>query len=99
MFSAVAKRKRLYRVLVQEVPFFWQVPAVVAARERLQELAFRARSLRAAKDVSPHVEAMTYLMPIMVANAVVDSVIRPPQGLEPQSLELALVDAVKRLVG
>jgi AcrR family transcriptional regulator len=99
MFAAVAKRKRLYCVLVQEVPFFWQVPAVVAARENLQQLALRARSLRAAEPISPHVEAMTYLVPIMVANAVVDSVIRPPQGLEPQALELALVHAVRRLVG
>ena len=99
MFAAVAKRKRLYSVLVQEVPFFWQVPAVVAAQERLRELALRARSLRAANDVSPHVEAMTDLMPIMVAHAVVDSVIRPPQGLDPQALERALVDAVRRLVG
>jgi AcrR family transcriptional regulator len=99
MFAAVAKRKRLYCVLVQEVPFFWQVPAVVTAREHLQQLALRARSLRAAPDVSPHVEAMTYLMPIMVANAVVDSVIRPPHGLDPQALEHALVDAVRRLVG
>jgi AcrR family transcriptional regulator len=98
MFSAVGKRKRLYSVLVQEVPFFWQVPAVVAARERLQELSSRARSLRAVQDVSPHADAMTYLMPIMVAHAVVDSVIRPPQGLEPQALERALVDAVRRLV-
>jgi AcrR family transcriptional regulator len=99
MFATVAKRKRLYRVLVQEVPFFSQVPAVVAARERLHELALRARSLRAAEAASPHVEAMTYLIPIMVANAVVDSVISPPPGLDPQSLELALVDAVRRLVG
>jgi AcrR family transcriptional regulator len=98
MFTAVAKRKRLYSVLVQEVPFFWQVPAVVAAREQLHELALRARSLRPAQDVTPHVEAMTYLMPIMVANAVVDSVIRPPSGLPPEALERALVDAVKRLV-
>ena len=99
MFTAVAKRKRLYSVLVQEVPFFWQVPAVVAARERLQELAFRARSLRAAKEEAPYADAMTYLMPIMVAHAVVDSVIRPPKGIEPQALERALVDAVRRLVG
>jgi AcrR family transcriptional regulator len=98
MFAAIAKRKRLYSVLVQEVPFFWQVPAVVQARERLHELALRARALRAAEEVSPHVEAMTYLIPIMVAHAVVDSVIRPPQGLEPQALERALVDAVRRLV-
>ena len=99
MFTAIEKRKRLYSVLVQEVPFFWQVPAVVAARERLLQLALRARSLRAAADVSPHAEALTYLMPIMVANAVVDSVIRPPEGLEPRALELALIDAVRRLTG
>jgi AcrR family transcriptional regulator len=98
MFVAVGKRKRLFSVLVQEVPFFWQVPAVVEAREQLQQLAFRARSLRAAEEVSPHVEAMTYLMPIMVAHAVVDSVVRPPRGLDAPALERALVDAVKRLV-
>ena len=98
MFAAIAKRKRLYSVLVQEVPFFWQVPAVVEARERLQQLALRARSLRRTADAAPHVEAMTYLMPIMVAHAVIDSVIRPPHGLETQALELALVDAVKRLM-
>jgi AcrR family transcriptional regulator len=98
MFAAIAKRKRLYSVLVQEVPFFWQVPAVVQARERLLELAVRARSLRAADMAAPHVEAMTYLVPIMVAHAVLDSVIRPPQGLPPHALELALADAVKRLV-
>ena len=98
MFAAIAKRKRLFSVLVQEVPFFWQVPAVAQARERLHQLALRARSLRRAADASPHVEAMTYLMPIMVAHAVIDSVIRPPEGLDPQALELALVDAVKRLM-
>jgi hypothetical protein len=41
---------------------------------------------------------MTYLMPIMVAHAVLDSVVRPPQGLEAEALESALIDAVKRLV-
>jgi hypothetical protein len=41
---------------------------------------------------------MTYLLPIMVAHAVIDSVIRPPDGLDPQALEMALVDAVKRLM-
>jgi AcrR family transcriptional regulator len=98
MFTAVAKRRRLYKVLVQEVPFFWQVPAVVTARERLRELAFRARSLRGDNDASSLAAAMTYLMPIMVANAVVDSVIRPPADLPAQALEHALIDAVKRLV-
>jgi AcrR family transcriptional regulator len=98
MFVAVGKRKRLFSVLVQEVPFFWQVPAVVEANAQLQELAFRARSLRAAEELSPHVEAMTYLMPIMVSHAVVNSVVRPPKGLQVQALESALVDAVRRLV-
>lgn len=99
MFTAVSKRKRLYSVLVQEVPFFWQVPAVVAAREQLLALSVSARALRPAEKASPHLEAMTYLMPIMVANAVIDSVIRPPEGLPPEALEAALVDTVKRLVG
>jgi AcrR family transcriptional regulator len=98
MFAAIAKRKRLFRVLVQEVPFFWQVPAVAQARDRLKQLALRARSLQSAADASPHVEAMTYLLPIMVAHAVIDSVIRPPDGLDPQALEQALVEAVKRLM-
>jgi AcrR family transcriptional regulator len=98
MFSAIEKRKRLYSVVVQEVPFFWQVPGVVAARERLRQLALRARSLQDPASVSPHAEAMTYLMPIMVANAVIDSVIRPPHEIEAQALERALVDAVRRLV-
>jgi AcrR family transcriptional regulator len=98
MFVAIAKRKRLFRVLVQEVPFFWQVPAVAQTKERLQQLALQARSLRRVVGASPHVEAMTYLMPIMVAHAVIDSVIRPPDGLDPQALERALVDAVNRLI-
>ena len=98
MFQAITKRKRLFSVLVQEVPFFWQTPCVLSARARLHELALRARALNAANDAGPHVEAMTHLMPIMVAHAVLDSVLRPPQGLEPEALERALIDAVKRLV-
>lgn len=98
MFAVIAKRKALFSVLIQEVPFFWQVPAVVEAREGLLQLARRARSLRAAPDESPHAEAMTYLIPIMVAHAVIDSVVHPPQGLEGQALEHALVDAVRRLI-
>lgn len=97
MFAAIAKRKRLFSVLVQEVPFFWQVPSVLAARAHLHELSLRARALTCS-DRAPHFEAMTYLMPIMVAHAVLDSVIRPPQGLQPEALERALIDAVKRLV-
>jgi len=97
MFTAIAKRKRLFSVLVQEVPFFWQVPSVLEARAHLHELSLRARALTC-NDAAPHVEAMTYLMPIMVAHAVIDSVIRPPQGLDAEDLERALIDAVKRLV-
>lgn len=99
MFTALEKRKRLFSVLVQEVPFFWLVPGVVAARARLHELSVRARALNPATEVAPHRDAMTYLMPVMVAHAVIDSVIRPIQGLPPRALELALIDAVKRLVG
>ena len=97
MFAAISKRKRLFSVLVQEVPFFWQVPSVLAARAHLHELAMRARALTAT-ELALHTEAMTYLMPIMVAHAVLDSVVRPPAGLDARALESALVHAVKRLV-
>lgn len=99
MFAVIHKRKRLFSVLVQEVPFFWQVASVRAARSRLRELSYRARALSSTAGASPHTEAMTYLMPIMVAHAVIDSVIRPPRDLEGAALEAALIDAVKRLVG
>jgi AcrR family transcriptional regulator len=99
MFAVIAKRKRLVSVLVQEVPFFWQVPAVKAARARLYALSVRGRALNVRGMPAPHMEAMTYLMPVMVANAVIDAVIRPPSGVSGEALEAALIDAVKRLVG
>jgi AcrR family transcriptional regulator len=96
MFAAIDRRKRLVGVLVSEVPFFWQVPAVQASRARLYHLSRRARALSPGER--PHREAMTHLMPVMVANAVIDSVVRPPAGIAPEALRAALIDAVKRLV-
>jgi AcrR family transcriptional regulator len=98
MFGTIARRKRLASVLVQEVPFFWQVPAVRVARARLHALSIRARALRSHSEGRPHLEAMTHLMPIMIATAVLDSVIRPPPGLDGGAVQSALIDAVKRLV-
>ena len=45
MFAAITKRKRLFSVLVQEVPFFWQVPSVLDARAHLHSLSLRAQAL------------------------------------------------------
>lgn len=97
MFEAIEKRRRLVAVLVQEVPFFWQVPAVQDARAVLVQLSRRGRPLRRGAP-SPHLEAMTHLMPIMVANAVIDSVVRPPAELSAAELRAALVDAVHILL-
>jgi hypothetical protein len=97
MFRAIAERKRLFSVLLQAVPFFWQTPSVLAARALVRVGVSRTRGRRW-NEAYPHADALTYLMPIMVAHAVLDSVLRPPQGLEPEALERALIGAVKRLV-
>jgi AcrR family transcriptional regulator len=97
MFTAVEKRRRLVAVIVEEVPFLWQVPAAQAARERLYELSRAARSLYS--NVSgPHVEGIAYLMPIMVSNAVIEAVIRPPTTLTPEGVRRALSQAVRKLL-
>jgi AcrR family transcriptional regulator len=97
MFAAIEKRRRLVAVLVEEVPFFWQVPAVQAARSRLHDLSRLARSLNPNAPES-HLEALVYLLPIMVSNAVVDTVVRPPKGLDAEEIRKALTHAVRRLM-
>lgn len=97
MFEVIRKRKRLVSVLVHEVPFFWRVPAVEQARARLYALSYRGRALGTG-EARPHLEAMTHLMPVMVANAVIDAVIRAPRDVPGEALEAALIDAVKRIL-
>jgi AcrR family transcriptional regulator len=97
MFRAVEKRRRLLAVLVQEVPFLWQVPAARDARERLYELS-RAASVLYAKHPGAHTDGLTYLLPVMVSNAILDAVVRPPKQPSPEAIERALAFAVQKLL-
>jgi AcrR family transcriptional regulator len=97
MFRAVEKRRRLLAVLVQEVPFLWQVPAARDARERLYELSRTASKLYA-KTPGEHTDGLTYLLPVMVSNAILDAVVRPPKQPSPEAIERALAFAVQKLL-
>jgi hypothetical protein len=65
---------------------------------RLYALSLRARALHSQSDARPHLEALTHLMPVMIATAVVDGVIRPPVGLPEDAIQVALVDTIERLL-
>jgi len=94
MFSAVEKRQKLAAVLVRDVPYLYEVPAVRSLRRKLLGIATRAQPL-SVKVPSRHVESVTYLVMLMVSSAVVESVTRPPQGLRRADIELALIAVLR----
>ena len=53
MYAAVAKRRAVVRVIVQEVPFLWAIPAVDQARALLLALARSTRDLDARARRAP----------------------------------------------
>jgi hypothetical protein len=89
MFGAVEKRQKLAAVLLRDVPYLYDVPAVRSLRKKLLGIATRAQPL-SAKVPSRQVESVTYLLMLMVSSAVVESVTRPPQGMRRADIELAL---------
>jgi AcrR family transcriptional regulator len=98
MFSAMDKRRALAKTLLREVPFLYDVPAVRAVRRRLLGLAARGQALRPKRAHSPkRLEALTYVLPLMVSSAVVESVIRPPKGLARRDVEGALIEVLRPL--
>jgi len=98
MFAALDKRRALAKTLLREVPFLYDIPSVRAVRRRLLGLAARGHALRPARDLSvKHIEALTYVLPLMVSSAVVESVIRPPKGIARQDVENAIVEVLRPL--
>jgi len=97
MFVAVEKRRSLLSVLLGEVPFLHQVPAMVELRSKLLQLSARGGAL-GGTPAAEHREALTYLLPIMVSNAVTEAVLRPPPHLSRETLESALSDFVVRVL-
>lgn len=98
MFDAVEKRRVLMTVLLGEVPFLHQVPAMVELRNKLLSLSARGEAL-GGQPAPEHREALTYLLPIMVSNAVTEAILRPPPHLSRKELEAALSDFVIRALG
>ena len=98
MFAAMDKRRALAKTLLREVPFLYDIPTVRAVRRRLLGLAARGHALRPARALSlKRLEALTYVLPLMVSSAVVESVIRPPKGIARRDIENALVEVLRPL--
>jgi len=99
MYAAVAKRRGVVRVIVQEVPFLWEIPAVDNARTMLLALARSTRDLGASIGTPPLPDAMIYLLATMTGAAVLEAVLRPPAKHSPEELIAALAEIVNRVTG
>ncbi|MCY1071019.1 TetR/AcrR family transcriptional regulator [Nannocystis sp. RBIL2] len=100
IFTAVHKRRSIVTVLVREVPFLWEIPAVEQARELLLEIAFASRELRARAVKTAMVpDATIYLLATMTGAAVLEAVLRPPPQYTPEVLIASLTEIVNRVRG
>lgn len=100
MYAAVAKRRAVVTVIVQEVPFLWAIPAVEQARTLLFALARSTRDLGARDRAAPPLsDATLYLLATMTGAAVLEAVLRPPAAHAPEELIAALADIVLRATG
>lgn len=100
MFAAVEKRRGVVSVIMREVPFLWEIPAVDRARTRLLDLAVASSNLRAAALGLPPLSAATiYLLTTMTGAAVLEAVLRPPPQLPQDALVSAVADIVDRVAG
>lgn len=100
MYAAVAKRRGVVRVIVQEVPFLWEIPAVDQARRLMLELARSTRDLGARVSGTPRIsDAMIYLLATMTGAAVLEAVLRPPSAHSAEELIESLAEIVNRVTG
>ena len=100
MYAAVAKRRAVVTVIVQEVPFLWAIPAVEQARTLLLALARSTRDLDArVRRAPPLSDATLYLLATMTGAAVLEAVLRPPDDHAPDELIAALAEIVLRATG
>lgn len=98
MYAAVARRRGVVKVIVQEVPFLWEIPAVDDARTLLLALARSTRDLGAeVRRTPPLSDAMIYLLATMTGGAVLEAVLRPPAAHAPDELIAALAEIIERV--
>ncbi len=99
MYAAVAKRRGVVTVIVQEVPFLWDIPAVDNARTMLFALARSTRELGTSTGTPPLPDAMLYLLATMTGAAVLEAVLRPPPEHSPEELIETLAEIIDRVTG
>jgi len=99
MYAAVVKRRAVVTVIVQEVPFLWDIPAVENARTMLFALARSTRELGASVGTPPLSDAMVYLLATMTGAAVLEAVLRPPAEHTPEELIETLAEIINRVTG
>ncbi|HEX2676836.1 MAG TPA: helix-turn-helix domain-containing protein, partial [Polyangiales bacterium] len=81
MFVAMDKRRALAATLLREVPFLYDVPAMRQLRKKLLGLAARGHVLAPTLLQRKRLDAIVYLLPLMVSSAVVEVVLRPPKTI------------------
>lgn len=100
LFAAVHKRRSLAAVIVREVPFLLEIPAVAQARELLLEIAFASRDLRAGAIRNARVpDAAVYLLATMTGAAVLEAVLRPPPQYTREVLITSLAEILNQVRG
>jgi AcrR family transcriptional regulator len=97
MFSALDRRRTLTARLLREVPFLHDVPAMQSLPQKLVQLASRGQALGGGPAPVERT-ALSYLLPVMVSSAVVESVVRPPSGIPRSELEQALIGVLRPLL-
>ena len=99
MYAAVAKRRGVVTVIVQEVPFLWDIPAVDNARTMLLALARSTRELGASVGTPPLPDAMIHLLGTTTRAATLEAAVRPPPDHSREELIETLAEIIHRVTG
>lgn len=99
MFVAVGSRRELVRVLSREVPFLWDLEEIRALPEQMIALA-KVTRLPGGAEPPPavNVEAATFLLTVMVSQAVIASAVDRPASIPEEDVERALTQMLTTLV-
>ncbi|MBN8613222.1 MAG: TetR/AcrR family transcriptional regulator [Deltaproteobacteria bacterium] len=98
MFVAVRSRSDIVRVLWREVPFLWELEELRALPDRMLVIARAARREPSPTLDESQLEAATYLLTVMVSQAVITSTIEPPSHLSPEAIETTLTTMLATLL-
>lgn len=98
MFVAVGSRRDLVRVLWREVPFLWDLDEIRELPTRMLALVKSARLPTSAVAHIANLEATTWLLTVMVSQAVITSTVERPLELSEEELEATLFGMLASLL-